>query len=173
MPSWNPREYVRRLGYQERGLAVQLVAWAGAEPVGRSMLVLPGHPEWTVSDLREGCPEIRDLGVAEGSERRGIGTALVEATVEEARRAGFERVGLTVGMEEGYEAARRLYEHLGFVPAHGPFISSARLEAEDGSWFAVAGVMRYLVKELTADRPVGAPTVLTRHRSADPGPTPS
>jgi GNAT superfamily N-acetyltransferase len=159
MPSWNSREYAERLVYQERGLTVQLVAWAGANPVGRSMLVLPGHPEWTVSDLREGCPEIRDLGVTEGRERRGIGTALVEATVEEARAAGFERVGLTVGLEDGYESPRRLYERLGFVPAHGPFIASARLEAEDGSRFAVAGVMRYLVKEL--------------RRSGDSGPTPS
>ncbi|MGZ4148943.1 MAG: GNAT family N-acetyltransferase [Actinomycetota bacterium] len=152
MPSWNGREYAKRLAYQERGLAVQLIAWMGDRPAGRSMLVFPGHPEWTVSDLRERCPEIRDLAVAEGWQRRGIGSALAEATVDEARAAGFDRVGLTVGQEESYAAAQRMYERLGFVPAHGPFISSTRLEAEDGSWFAVAGVMRYLVKSLTSDQ---------------------
>jgi GNAT superfamily N-acetyltransferase len=153
MPSWNAREYAKRLAFQERGLAVQLVAWMDGRPVGRSMLVLPGHPEWTVSDLRERCPEIRDLAVAEGWQRRGIGSALAEATVDEARAGGFDRVGLTVGLEESYVAAQRMYERLGFVPAHGPFISSTRLESEDGSWFAVAGVMRYLVKSLRTDRP--------------------
>jgi GNAT superfamily N-acetyltransferase len=148
MPSWNSREYAKRLAYQDRGLAVQLVAWAADEPVGRSMLVLPGHPEWTVSDLREGAPEIRDVGVADAWQRRGIGTRLIEASAEEARDAGFDRVGLSVGLEESYGGAQQMYERLGFERAHGPFISSARLEAEDGSWFAVAGTMVYLVKRL-------------------------
>ena len=30
MPSWNAVEYAERLQYQDRGLAVQMVAWAGA-----------------------------------------------------------------------------------------------------------------------------------------------
>ena len=56
MPSWNSREYAARLGYQGRGLAVQVVAWEGEMAVGRAMVVLPGHPEWSVSAFREGCP---------------------------------------------------------------------------------------------------------------------
>jgi GNAT superfamily N-acetyltransferase len=87
MPSWNAREYAARLGYQDRGLAVQVVAWKGEMAVGRAMVVLPGHPEWSTSAFREGCPELRDVAVAADRLRRGIGRRLIEAS-EDAARAG-------------------------------------------------------------------------------------
>ena len=148
MPSWNGREYARRLAYQQRGLAVQLVAWAGDIAVGRSMVVLPGHPEWSASAFREGCPELRDIGVADAWQRRGIGGRLVVASEDEAHAAGYERVGLAVGLDDGYEAARGLYERWGYAFAHGPFVQAARLEGEDGAALPVAGVCVYLVKRL-------------------------
>jgi GNAT superfamily N-acetyltransferase len=150
MPSWNSREYGQRLAYQDRGLAVQLVAWEGARPVGRAMLVLPGNPEWSTSAHREGCPEVRDVEVAEDSRRRGIATALVETLGDDAASAGFARLGLMVGLEESYGDASRLYERLGFRRVHGPFVVAARLEAEDGSALPVAGVCVFLVKDLSA-----------------------
>ena len=148
MPSWNAREYARRLSFQERGLAAQLVAWAGDDPVGRGMLVLPGHPEWTASAFREGCPEIRDLGVADAWRRRGIGSALIGGLEAIARGAGFERIGLGVGLDEDYAAGRAAYERLGYVFAHGPFIQSVGLDADDGSTVAVAGLCEYRIKDL-------------------------
>jgi GNAT superfamily N-acetyltransferase len=148
LPVWNGREYARRLSYQERGLAVQLVAWDRSQPVGRAMLVLPGHPEWSWSAHRETCVEIRDVEVLAASRRRGVGRALLRAMETTAIDAGAERIGLMVGDDVSYTPARSLYEGLGYVFAHGPFVSSARLEAEDGSSFAVAGVCRYLVKQL-------------------------
>jgi GNAT superfamily N-acetyltransferase len=93
MPAWNTTEYAKRLAFQQRGLAVQLVAWVGDEPAGKAMVVFPGHPEWSPSAYREGCPEIRDLGVAAAWRRRGIATALVAAAEREARSAGFARLG--------------------------------------------------------------------------------
>lgn len=148
MPSWNAREYAARLRYQDRGLAVQLVAWADASAVGRAMVVLPGHPEWSASAFREGCPELRDVGVAQDQQRRGIGSRLIAATEEVVRAAGFDRIGLAVGLEDRYEAARGLYERWGYAFAHGPFVQAARLEGQDGEAFAVAGVCVYLVKPL-------------------------
>jgi len=148
MPSWNAVEYAERLGYQDRGLAVQLVAWAGTTAVGRAMVVLPGHPEWSESAFRENCPELRDVGVAEEWQRRGIGSRLIAACEEVVRAAGFDRIGLGVGLEDGYEAARGLYERSGYIFAHGPFVAAARLEGEDGVAFPVAGVCVYLVKTL-------------------------
>jgi len=149
MPAWNATEYAKRIGFQERGLAVQLVAWMGEEPAGRVMVVFPGHPEWSPSAYREGCPEIRDLGVAPEWRRRGIATALIAAAERETRSAGFSRLGLGVGLEGDYAAARSLYERLGYVFAHGPFVQAARLEADDGAPLPVAGVCTYLVKSLT------------------------
>ena len=148
MPSWNAVEYPERLGYQDRGLAVQLVAWAGAIAVGRAMVVFPGHPEWSASAFREGCPEIRDVGVAGDWQRRGIGSRLIAASEEAVRAAGFDRIGLGVGLEDGYEAARALYERSGYAFAHGPFVQAARLEDDEGVGIPVAGVCVYLVKDL-------------------------
>jgi len=125
MPAWNATEYAKRIGFQKRRLAVQLVAWAGEEPAGRAMVVFPGHPEWSPSAYREGCPEIRDLGVAPAWRRRGIATALVAAAERETRSAGFPRLGLGVGIDDDDAAARSLYERLGYVFAHGPFVHQA------------------------------------------------
>ena len=148
MPAWNASEYGERLALQDRGLAAQLVAWIGDDPVGKAMVVFPGNPEWSESAYRESCPEIRDLAVDDGWVRRGIGTALVAASEAEARAAGFDRIGLGVGLEASYTAARSLYERLGYRTAHGPFVSGALLDRDDGSSFPVAGVCMYLVKDL-------------------------
>jgi GNAT superfamily N-acetyltransferase len=148
MPAWNSREHALRLAAQERGLLVQEVAWAAGVPVGRGMLVLPGHPEWSMMAHRENAPEVRDVSTAPSWRRRGIARALMLALEGEARALGFDRIALSVGLEPSFEAARLLYAALGYRHAHGPLISSTTLEAEDGSRFAVAGVMNYLVKDL-------------------------
>ena len=158
MPAWNATEYTNRIGFQERGLAVQLVAWVGERPTGRAMVVFPGHPEWSPSAYREGCPEIRDLGVAPGWRRRGIATALVVAAERETRSAGFARLGLGVGVEDAAAAARSLYERLGYVFAHGPFVQAALLETDDGAPLPVAGVCTYLVKALTDEGSTSQPS---------------
>jgi GNAT superfamily N-acetyltransferase len=150
MPAWNAHEYADRLAFQERKLAVQLVAWVEDDPVGKAMVVFPGHAEWSESAFRETCPEIRDLEVREAWARRGIGTALVRAAEDEIRAAGFGRVGLGTGLEPSYAPARAMYERLGYRVAHGPFVSAARLEGDDGRALPVAGVCVYLVKTLPA-----------------------
>jgi hypothetical protein len=63
-----------------------------------------------------------------------------------------------VGVEDDYAAARSLYDRLGYVFAHGPFVQAARLETDDGLGLPVAGVCTYLVKELTGDGCAGHPS---------------
>ena len=36
-----------------------------ANAVGKAMVLFPGHAEWSDSAEREGCAEVRDVGVAE------------------------------------------------------------------------------------------------------------
>jgi [ribosomal protein S18]-alanine N-acetyltransferase len=146
MPSWNSREYAKRLAYQEQGLTVQFVAWAEEVPVGRAMVVFPGHPEWMISGYREGTPDLRDVEVVEAWRRRGVGKRLVEACCGETARRGFDRLGLMVSTDEAAGPARTLYEALGFELVHGPFISTTRLEAEDGTWFAVGTACVYMTR---------------------------
>ena len=104
-----------RWASQLRQEAVYLLAWQGPEVVGRVTLF---H--------RSRYPQVRSLlaGVAEMNalearpQGQGIGTALILAGQQEARRRGAPVLGLAV--EAGNRGARRLYERLGFVPwEHG------------------------------------------------------
>jgi [ribosomal protein S18]-alanine N-acetyltransferase len=63
----------------------------------------------TVADVAD----LHRVAVAPGSRRRGLGLALVESLIAEARGRGCVRMLLEV--EAGNEAAVALYDRLGFV----------------------------------------------------------
>jgi ribosomal protein S18 acetylase RimI-like enzyme len=69
-----------------------------------------GHPR---APLEEDQANVRMLGVDPGVQRQGIGRRLMEASIDEARRAGKRRV--TLETTEEMTAAQRLYEAMGFV----------------------------------------------------------
>ncbi len=79
-----------------------------------------------VDDLRCEMKRVYVRPVARG---RQAGRLLVEAIVQEARRAGYARICLDVLPE--FTAARKLYNSLGFVPAepvsHNPVPGTAFL----------------------------------------------
>jgi GNAT superfamily N-acetyltransferase len=147
LPVWSRGEYARRLVAQERSEMVQVVAWDRDIPVGRGMVLFPEHQEYSVSAMREGCAEVRDVFVVSDRRRSGAATALVQALEDASRANGWSRIGLAVATSEDAEPARRLYEALGYRLAHGPFISSTTLADDDGR-LPVGSVMNYLVKEL-------------------------
>jgi GNAT superfamily N-acetyltransferase len=126
---------------------VQAIAWSDATPVGRGMVLLPEHEEYSDSAARERCAEVRDVSVPEPFRRRGVATAVMRALEDEARSAGFHRIGLSVSVGDDGEAGRALYGRLGYRQAHGPFVTSTVLDGDDGP-FPVSAVLRYLVKEL-------------------------
>jgi GNAT superfamily N-acetyltransferase len=68
-----------------------------------------GHPR---PPLRPDQAHVRMLGVDTSARRAGVGRALMEACLKEARRAGKSRV--TLETTEAMDAARRLYESMGF-----------------------------------------------------------
>ena len=57
--------------------------------------------------------DVHNLAVDPAHRRRGIGKALLQAIMEEARQKGCSRVTLEV--RKSNEAAQRLYQSLGFV----------------------------------------------------------
>lgn len=59
--------------------------------------------------------EVKSMHVPEGSRGRGIGKALLDRVLEEARNRGFRRLWLETGSREASAAARRLYERAGFA----------------------------------------------------------
>jgi len=87
---------------------------------------------WTMRDGSEvlGCialkqlderhGEIKSMRTASAHLRKGVGAALLEHLVAEARRRGYERLSLETGSGPGFEAAHTLYRKFGFVEC-GPF----------------------------------------------------
>jgi ribosomal-protein-alanine acetyltransferase len=67
---------------------------------------------WSVADE----VHLLDLAVAAHARRNGIGRLLAARVIAEARALGARLVRLEVG--EQNEPGRRLYAHLGFVPAY-------------------------------------------------------
>jgi GNAT superfamily N-acetyltransferase len=144
---WNAGEYKRRLAAQEHEELVQAVAWFDRVPAGRGMVVFPEYEEYSTSAVREGCAEVRDVFVVRPRRRLGVATALMDLLEDAVRSRGMHRVGLSVGLDDEAGPARALYERLGYRHAHGPFVSSANLNGDDGP-VPVGAVMDYLVKDL-------------------------
>lgn len=69
-----------------------------------------GHPR---APLEPDQAHVRMLGVHPEVMRRGIGRALMEACLEEARRAGKRRV--TLETTEAMTSAQKLYRSMGFI----------------------------------------------------------
>jgi GNAT superfamily N-acetyltransferase len=144
---WSGFEYANRLRAQERDRSVQVVAWERDVPTGRGMVLFPEHDEFSASAVREGCAEVRDVFVGPGHRNRGIATTIMAALEDAVREHGMGRIGLAVGLDDAALPARLLYGRLGYRHAHGPFMTSANLLAEDGP-IPVGAVLTYLVKDL-------------------------
>jgi ribosomal protein S18 acetylase RimI-like enzyme len=81
------------------------------EPLGVSVYAAAGSP-WRDIGVDDEA-EIRMLGVRDSARGRGVGEALVRASVALAKAAGSPRVVLSTELE--MEDAQRLYERLGFA----------------------------------------------------------
>jgi ribosomal protein S18 acetylase RimI-like enzyme len=92
---------------------------------GEITVLLGGEPPCSLSLLRlkpslwTGLPDayLEELYVVPERRGEGIGRALLEATIEEARRAGADHIDLTTGEDD--TAARGLYDSLGFTNREG------------------------------------------------------
>lgn len=126
---------------------MQAVAWIDDLPVGRGMVLFPGHEEYSESAVRERCAEVRDVFVALAHRNRGRATAIMNMLEAIVRERGTARIGLSVGVDDAALPARLLYGRLGYEVAHGPYVTSANLLGEDGP-VRVGAVLTYLVKEL-------------------------
>jgi ribosomal protein S18 acetylase RimI-like enzyme len=78
-----------------------LVAWEGGEPMGHLHLALTSPPE------------IQDVFIRPEYRRRGIGRSLTDAAEREAQSRGFDRLRLTVGIDN--LSAQALYLSCGFL----------------------------------------------------------
>jgi ribosomal protein S18 acetylase RimI-like enzyme len=84
-----------------QGNGFYLVAWERDEPLGHAHLALTDPPE------------LQDVEVRPADRRRGVASALTAAAEREAVARGFERLRITVSVEN--EAAQALYEACGYA----------------------------------------------------------
>ncbi len=126
---------------------MQAIAWFGEVPAGRGMVLFPEHDEFSTSAVREGCAEVRDVFVMRPRRRLGVATGIMALLEDAARDRGMLRIGLSVALDDDAAPARALYERLGYAHAHGPYVSTSKLEGDEGP-IPVGAVMTYLVKEL-------------------------
>lgn len=59
--------------------------------------------------------ELKSMHVRAEARGRGVGKALVDHLVNEARSRGYSRISLETGTMEEFAAARRLYQRCGFT----------------------------------------------------------
>lgn len=92
-----------------------------------SGLLRPEITFWTVWSNGEllGCGALKELASAHGEvksmrtasahRRKGVGRAMLEHIIAEARRRSYTRLSLETGSLPAFEPARRLYESYGFT----------------------------------------------------------
>ena len=120
--AWSRETYADYLDAIDQYFApveAQLAALPGpyAPPRGRLLLAyVDGTPAGVVAfqDLGEGVCEMKRMFVDPRFQGRGIGRALAEHLIAEARAAGFARMWLETGPRQ--LAAHALYRRLGFQP---------------------------------------------------------
>jgi putative acetyltransferase len=76
-------------------------------------------------DSRHG--EVKTMHSAAAARGRGVGRALLNALLDEARRRGYTRVSLETGTTPAFQPARSLYESAGFRPSE-PFAGYANTD---------------------------------------------
>lgn len=112
-----------------------LLAFAGGEPAG-CVAVKPVRPEGS----QAGLSEMKRLWVRPAFQGHGLGRALAQAAIEEARRRGYAAMVLDT-MPRTMPAAYALYRDLGFAPVEREWANPA-LRGLD------AGKIAYLRKDL-------------------------
>jgi GNAT superfamily N-acetyltransferase len=90
----------------DQGEGFYLVAWEDDEPLGHAFLALTDPPE------------LGDVSVRPEHRRRGVASDLTAAAERESRARGFDRLRLTVGIEN--EPAQVLYRGRGYVDSGLP-----------------------------------------------------
>jgi GNAT superfamily N-acetyltransferase len=139
MPARPLEKHRERLDQQRRGDVLYLVAWEdGGVAVGHELLRWRG---------RLGFPQVEDLFVLPARRDEGIGGLLLDAAESQARRRGFDRIGLGVAVDNA--GARRLYGRRGYAAAEAePYLVTYPAYGDDGIQRVVNELTLFLVKEL-------------------------
>lgn len=112
MHAWSPPESVHALDLAglKRPEVTFWTAWEGDALLGCGAL----------KELALDHAEIKSMRTARAHRGRGVGQAMLEHLLAEARRRGYRRLSLETGSQPQFDPARGLYARYGFVEC-GPF----------------------------------------------------
>lgn len=142
-----PAKHAARYELQEQGKAVYLIAWQRDRPVGHVLVEWAGCQVEPMQSALPRCPMASDLLVVEELRSQGIGSQLLAAMEDQARAAGYQRVGLAVAVDN--ERAQALYKRRGYRDAgFAPYMNRWKETNEHGmeAWYEEQDV--FLVREL-------------------------
>jgi putative acetyltransferase len=88
-----------------------------------------------IKELDPAHAEIKSMHTAAEARGRGVGRAVLDHLLSEARSRGYQRVSLETGTTPGFTAARAMYVSRGFVPAE-PFGDYVR--TEDNTFYTLS-----------------------------------
>jgi putative acetyltransferase len=69
-----------------------------------------------LQEVEPGHGELKTMHTAEAARGRGVGRAVLDRLLAEARARGYRQVSLETGTMEAFAPARALYEGAGFTP---------------------------------------------------------
>jgi len=77
-------------------------------------------------DLGDGTGEIKSMRTHPDHRGKGVGAAILETIIAEARGRGYRRVSLETGSGPAFDPALRLYARRGFAPgpSFGDYVAS-------------------------------------------------
>ena len=93
--------------------AILIAQTATGTPIGQVHLNF--NPQYPLFQ-RLHIPEIQDLLTAPSHRGQGVGTALIAACEDTARKAGATDIGIAFGLDASFGAAQRLYIRHGYIP---------------------------------------------------------
>jgi ribosomal protein S18 acetylase RimI-like enzyme len=141
-PEVSARQVAHRWQEHQEGYREMLVAEVNGCVIGT--VSINGHRSRQSESLR-----MFALDVGSGFRHRGVGSALIEATEEEACRLGLRIVRLEVAVEN--HDAIRLYERLGYQRRGDPIEDCWWRLRDDGSHEEVREISHMMVKEISSE----------------------
>ena len=136
-----------RLGRQDAGKAVYLVAWCGNIPVGHVLLEWSGTTDEPMRSQLLHSPNLEDLFVVPQHRSKGVGSQLLQEAEARVQREGYGRIGLGVAVDN--TGARRLYQHVGYEDAgFGEYKSGGSYVDREGKAQTWEEICCYLVKPI-------------------------
>lgn len=145
-----------RLGKQDKGKAIYLVAWHRNIPVGHVLLEWSGTADEPMCSQLVHCPNLEDLFVAPQYRAKGVGSRILQEAEALAQQKGYSQIGL--GVASGDAGARRLYERLGYEDAgFGEYKTGGSYLDQEGQEQTWQETCCYFVKRIRSNQPSLSP----------------